>query len=492
MTTLMKLLYNSNFYKILPIPIIIFVSLGLYKYKYYSNFNLLLFQLINNLKYKINQVINNLKYRINSIIKPEKLSSKSKNKLKKMIIFNDMPFHDEILRYIYVKYSDKINEFNYSSEKIYHFNEWRYRRKEKPVNLKIFKPYECNINIIYKGYPLMIEFKILKNLQDDFLKRLIKQDCSSEEELVTKLELQAESKELLTNFADESKEWCDKEKETIKQCNKETMNIYYYKKDYWALLSKSPKRTLSTVYLKKGVKEKLIKSINEFFSKETRDIYLSFGIPYKSINLIHGPPGTGKTSLIRSIASELDCDLYVLPISKDMLDTHLVDAFSYINDNEDKERIIVIEDIDTLFDDTRKQGDTENNITLQAFLNCLDGFTCIDGTMLFLTANKPEVLDHAMIRSCRIDYKLKLDYADKYQTKQMFSTFLPDQINNFTAFYNEIKHKEFTTAALQEFLFYNRNCNNILKIIDKFINIIEKNDPKNFEILKNENKNFYS
>ena len=43
--------------------------------------------------------------------------------------------------------------------------------------------------------------------------------------------------------------------------------------------------------------------------------------------------------------------------------------------------------------------------------------------MLFLTANKPEVLDFAMIRSCRIDNKIELDYADKYQTKKMFETF---------------------------------------------------------------------
>ena len=52
--------------------------------------------------------------------------------------------------------------------------------------------------------------------------------------------------------------------------------------------------------------------------------------------------------MIKALASELDCDLYILPIQKDMLDTNLVDAFSYISDNEEKERIIVIEDIDSL------------------------------------------------------------------------------------------------------------------------------------------------
>ena len=45
---------------------------------------------------------------------------------------------------------------------------------------------------------------------------------------------------------------------------------------------------------------------------------------------------------------------------------------------------------------------------------------------------------------------------------------------------------------LQEFLFYNRECEDIMELMDEFIEIIEKNDPKNFEVVKEENKNFYS
>jgi SpoVK/Ycf46/Vps4 family AAA+-type ATPase len=112
--------------------------------------------------------------------------------------------------------------------------------------------------------------------------------------------------------------------------------------------------------------------------------------------------------------------------------------------------------------------------------------------MLFLTANKPEVLDFAMIRSCRIDNKIKLDYADKYQTEKMFNTFLPEQSDKFKDFYREISHKEFTTAMLQEFLFYNRDSLNIIELLDEFIEIVDKNDPKNFEVIKDEQKNFYS
>ena len=481
MATLLKLFRDPNFYRRLPLPIATIASLSMLGYCIHRQSNQ-----INTLFSPLRNIFKNISLQDINLKIPD-----IKEKMK-LIIPNDFPFHDEVLQYMYHKYGDQINEFNYTSEKVYHFNEWRYRRKEKPIDLKIMKPDECKINVIYKDKPMTIEYKALRDNTGDYMKLLSVHDCQAEEEIICMLELSGESKDLLTDFADEAKEWCDKQKKKIKSCSKETMNIYYYKKDYWTLLSKSPKRSMSTVYLKENQQEELMESVNKFFSKDTRDIYLSFGIPYKCVNLIHGPPGTGKTSVIKSVASSVDCDLYILPISKDMLDTHLVDAFSYINDNEEKERIIVIEDIDTLFDENRKKDDNSNGITLQAFLNCLDGFTCVEGTMLFLTANKPEVLDYAMIRSCRIDYKMKLDYADEYQTKKMFQTFLPDQEDKFKNFYKKIRHKEYTTAMLQEFLFYNRDCKDIMEIIDKFIDIVDKNDPKNFEILKEENKNFYN
>ena len=52
---------------------------------------------------------------------------------------------------------------------------------------------------------------------------------------------------------------------------------------------------------------------------------------------------------------------------------------------------------------------------------------------------------------------------------------------NFNEFYSEIDNKDVTTAMLQEFLFFNRDCENILDHLDSFMNIIQKNKPKNLK-----------
>ncbi len=44
---------------------------------------------------------------------------------------------------------------------------------------------------------------------------------------------------------------------------------------------------------------------------------------------------------------------------------------------------------------------------------------------------------------------------------------------------------------LQEFLFYNRNTENILDKLSEFQDIIEKNNPKNYEVLKEETNHLY-
>ena len=46
--------------------------------------------------------------------------------------------------------------------------------------------------------------------------------------------------------------------------------------------------------------------------------------------------------------------------------------------------------------------------------------SCVEGTLLFITANKPEVIDNALFDGRRVDHKYELDYADEFQTKCIF------------------------------------------------------------------------
>ena len=411
------------------------------------------------------------------------------------------PYNDNyraLLEYIYDNYGDEIRNIVYLSESTLNNYRFGFRRSEEMKKVKSVIPHDCDITINATVNKKEVRFHCkLETLHDNchgssrmFTQSLGHEGC--EDRLMKRLTLSSENKEDLIGFIDLMKEHIKEKHESQKKSTNDTIRIYYYQKEFWTLLSKLPKRPIDTLYLKEGEKEQLLGMVDDFFAKETRDLYLSFGMPYKHIIMLYGVPGSGKTSTISAIASYFDCDIYTIPITKELTDYGLIDAFSYVNDKEDRKRIIVLEDIDCIFDTTRKEGDEHNMVTLQSLLNCLDGHTCVEGTLLFMTANNPEKMDYAMVRSCRIDFKLELGYADEYQTKNIFDTFLPSQIDKFKSFYKKIKHMEFTTAMLQEFLFYNRKCDNIIDHLPKFNDIVEKNKPSELSTeTRSHDKNLY-
>ena len=413
--------------------------------------------------------------------------------MKELVLFSNTDFFKFVLNYICEKYSDQVNQFQYLSEHV--TKRYEYRRK-KVQTFKTCFPCDTTFDLNFKEKSINFTLETIKKDNGD-LQKLIQQAeaCfnATEEILLQQITLKGETKELLIEFVDVAKKYCEEQIKSSQKSSRKTIKVFLWRKEYWNLLFKSPKRPIETLYLKEDQKESLLSKVEEFFSPETRDDYLSFGIPYKNVFLLYGVPGSGKTSTINTIASHFDADIYVIPISKELTDYMLMDAIAYLDkedEEEDKKRIIVIEDIDSIFTDRKKGDDIHNSLSLQALLNCFDGFSCVEGTLLFITANKPEVLDYAMIRSCRVDHKYELGYADKYQTKSIFDMVLPSQKETFNQFYKQIESKEYTTAMLQEFLFFNRKCDDILSKIEEFYEIIDKNNPKNFE-LKEKNENIY-
>ena len=70
------------------------------------------------------------------------------------------------------------------------------------------------------------------------------------------------------------------------------------------------------------------------------------GIPYRRGYLLHGPPGSGKTSFIQALAGELEYNLCILNLSeRGLTDDRLHLILSIIPER----CIMVLEDIDTAF-----------------------------------------------------------------------------------------------------------------------------------------------
>lgn len=68
-----------------------------------------------------------------------------------------------------------------------------------------------------------------------------------------------------------------------------------YRYNEWTLAGSRPKRPLSSVVLDEGIKELILEDANDFLASELW--YAERGIPWRRGYLLHGCPGSGKTSL---------------------------------------------------------------------------------------------------------------------------------------------------------------------------------------------------
>lgn len=78
----------------------------------------------------------------------------------------------------------------------------------------------------------------------------------------------------------------------------------------------------------------------------TSCLVFSSGIPYRRGYLLHGPPGSGKSSFIQALAGSLSYDICLLNLSeRGLADDKLIHLLS----NTPERSIVLIEDIDAAF-----------------------------------------------------------------------------------------------------------------------------------------------
>ncbi|KAH6791506.1 AAA-ATPase 1 [Perilla frutescens var. frutescens] len=213
---------------------------------------------------------------------------------------------------------------------------------------------------------------------------------------------------------------------------------YSYRRRLWSNVVFDHPATFRTLAMDPDKKREIVDDLLNF--SESKDYYKSVGKAWKRGYLLHGPPGTGKSTMIAAMANLLEYDVYDLELTAVKDNTELR---KLLIDTSGKS-IIVIEDIDCSLDLTgqrekkkeekdgggggeKKDDEKEalkeklkkleekkpSEVTLSGLLNFIDGLwsACGGERIIVFTTNYVEKLDPALIRRGRMDKHIELSYC---------------------------------------------------------------------------------
>ncbi len=186
------------------------------------------------------------------------------------------------------------------------------------------------------------------------------------------------------------------------------------------------KRNIGSVILDGSISSDIVDDFSEW--KSSAPWYHDRGIPYRRGYLLHGPPGSGKTSFIVALAGHFDYNICILSLSEDGLtDDRLAQAMSMVPPRS----IVLLEDVDAAFlsrdmsEYNEAHRSNRSSLTFSGLLNTLDGVASSEERIVFMTTNYINRLDPALMRPGRVDVVKYLGDASSQQCRCLFEKFYP-------------------------------------------------------------------
>ena len=145
--------------------------------------------------------------------------------------------------------------------------------------------------------------------------------------------------------------------------------------------------------------------------------------------LLHGPPGSGKTTLVRAAAAACHASFFSVS-GASVYSAYLGDAEAAVRRLFRRARtstpaIVFIDEIDAIMGSRSGGGGGEGGSdevrerVLSTLMNEMDGVEALRGVLVVAATNRPDLLDDALVRAGRFDRRIYIGAPDRAAAEQI-------------------------------------------------------------------------
>lgn len=172
----------------------------------------------------------------------------------------------------------------------------------------------------------------------------------------------------------------------------------------WKTRSDLPPRTLDSISIPPEQKARIIADLGRFLEEEEQ--YNRLAIPWHRSYMFEGPPGNGKTSLIKGLAYYFNLDLWYVSLADLKAESSLIGLLSEVGPRS----MLLLEDIDTMKITNDNESSEQGTISIGSLLNTLDGVATPHGLITAMTTNHLDRIDSRLTRAGRMDMIETIDH----------------------------------------------------------------------------------
>ncbi|XP_024975529.1 calmodulin-interacting protein 111 isoform X2 [Cynara cardunculus var. scolymus] len=182
-------------------------------------------------------------------------------------------------------------------------------------------------------------------------------------------------------------------------------------------------------------------------SSSVKNTLSSMGLrPTKGV-LLHGPPGTGKTSLARLCANDAGVNLFSVNgpefISQFYGESEQALHAVFDSASNAAPAVVFIDELDAIAPSRKEGGEELSERIVATLLNLMDGISRTEGLLVIAATNRPDSIEPALRRPGRLDREIEISVPSPFQRYDILLALLNEKEHHLSD--TEIHHVAMTT-----------------------------------------------